>query len=718
MDADSAGEPYGPEYYRTHCGPMPYERNAHWLWFFGRMADELIRGFAPRRVFDAGCAMGLLVESFWDRGVEAHGRDVSVYALSQARADIRQYCQQGSIADPLIAGGEVQYDLVTCIEVLEHMPPEAAYGAIAAMTQAAPRIVFSSSPTDLAEPTHINVRPTLYWLQLFAEFGFLPCARYDAGFITSHAFVLERAQAGAEKFDLAAFAELIRQRQLAEQRAAALAECEQHLAKLQATMAQFAAERHDIDALAERAAQAEASARRAASECEAALKLRDRVLKSTTWRLTWPVRAAGEMLKLPWRGNEPPPASPPPDAAITPPPALPPKPAAADLSATAALAERFAALQPLAGFTVDAIAPRVTVVTDSINPDSLFGGVATAIILAALLARRRGASLRLVTRTEPHRADVLRDILDLHGITFEGNIDVLTSDLGPSCRLVPISPDDVFLTTSWWSTWSTRRTVPAAQILYLLQEDERMFYPRGDDSLRCTELLSDPSLRFIINSQLLFEHFGSGPNAIPNIATHGVWFEPAFPAQSPPIAKPAEQKRDFLFYARPGNPRNLFWRGLETIIAALDAGVFHPDRWNLHFVGRDLAPFVLPHATIPILHQNLPWADYAALVAKIDVGLSLMYTPHPSYPPLDMAASGAVVVTSQCDGKTTLSRYSRNILCVPPTVEALTAALAAAVRLADDTPARLANHAATCLSRDWQRSFAPVLDRFCAMEAL
>jgi SAM-dependent methyltransferase len=715
MAADSAGEPYDPEYYRSHCGPIPYERNAHWLGFFGRMADELIRGFAPRRVFDAGCALGLLVESFWDRGVEAHGRDISAFALSQVRADIRLYCQQGSIADPLIAAGEAQYDLVTCIEVLEHMPPEAAYDAIAAMTQAAPRIVFSSSPSDFAEPTHINVHPTIHWLKLFAEFGFLPRVRYDASFIAPHAFVLERAPGGAEQFDLAAFAALIRQRQLAEQRAVALAEREQELAALQATIARFAAERHSIDALADRAARAEARAREAASECEAALKLRDRVLKSTTWRLTWPVRAAGELVKLSLRGGgvkpSQPASPPPPDAAVIPLPPAPPDP-----SATAALAERFSSLQPLAGFTVDATVPRVTVITDSINPDSLFGGVATAIVLAALLARRRGASLRLVTRTEPYRAEVLGDILDLHRITYEGNVDVLTSELGPTSRLIPISPDDLFLTTSWWSTWSTRQSVPAAQIVYLLQEDERMFYPRGDDSLRCTEVLSDPSLRFVVNSQLLFDHFTSGPDAIRNIAAHGMWFEPAFPAQSGPVAKPAEHKRDFLFYARPGNPRNLFWRGLETIIAALAAGLFPPDRWNLHFVGRDLEPFVLPHDIKPILHQNLPWADYAALVARTDVGLSLMYTPHPSYPPLDLAASGAVVVTSQCDGKTTLARYSRNILCVPPTVEALTAALADAVRLAEDTPTRLANHAATCLSRDWQRSFAPVLDRFCAAE--
>jgi len=38
-------------------------------------------------------------------------------------------------------------------------------------------------------------------------------------------------------------------------------------------------------------------------------------------------------------------------------------------------------------------------------------------------------------------------------------------------------------------------------------------------------LLSDPDLRFVVNSQLLFDHFGQ--TGLSNIATNGHWFEPA-----------------------------------------------------------------------------------------------------------------------------------------------------------------------------------------------
>ena len=47
-------------------------------------------------------------------------------------------------------------------------------------------------------------------------------------------------------------------------------------------------------------------------------------------------------------------------------------------------------------------------------------------------------------------------------------------------------PGDLFVTTSWWTTWATRASVDPASIIYLVQEDERRFYPGGRrlDSLR------------------------------------------------------------------------------------------------------------------------------------------------------------------------------------------------------------------------------------------
>ena len=85
---------YGEEYYRCHCGPTPLERSAVWLERSGAIADHIIRSLRPRKVLDAGCAIGLLVESLWDRGVEASGIDISSYATSKVRLDLQKYCTE------------------------------------------------------------------------------------------------------------------------------------------------------------------------------------------------------------------------------------------------------------------------------------------------------------------------------------------------------------------------------------------------------------------------------------------------------------------------------------------------------------------------------------------------------------------------------------------------------------------------------------------------
>ena len=172
---------------------------------------------------------------------------------------------------------------------------------------------------------------------------------------------------------------------------------------------------------------------------------------------------------------------------------------------------RFSALEPLRTFRGPPAPSWVTMVTDGIDAGRLFGGVGTAIVFAALMARRRGARLRLVTRREPAQAENFGAVLSALRIPWEGNVEFVHSAAG-SGREVPVGDGDVFLTTSWWTTWCVRRSVDPSRIIYLLQEDERMFYPYGDERLRCSETLRDPDVRFVVNTEALFRHLVGGRN--------------------------------------------------------------------------------------------------------------------------------------------------------------------------------------------------------------
>ncbi|KQN00009.1 hypothetical protein [Sphingomonas sp. Leaf25] len=350
-------------------------------------------------------------------------------------------------------------------------------------------------------------------------------------------------------------------------------------------------------------------------------------------------------------------------------------------------------------------AARITMVTDSIVPEQLMGGVGTALLLAATMAEAWGRPLRIVTRQQRHDIAALHGLLKLQGVAFTGTIEVLHFTGAATDAAVPLGPDDIVLTTSWWSTWSARHAVPPHQIVYLLQEDERMFYAGGDQQLLCDEVLADTGIRYVINTALLLDHFRQTGTTGP--AANGIAFEPAFPAS---IYHPAphDGRSNLFFYARPNHARNLFLRGIAVLERAFAEGLFPAAEWNVHFFGVDVPHIDFGDRAIEY-HDTVPWAAYAELVRQADLGLSLMYTPHPSYPPLDLAACGAVVVTNRFGPKGTERHYSDNILYAPLSIDALVAALREGAARARDTGVREAALRDDRLLRDWATSFAPVL---------
>src|SRR5258708_31130089 len=180
--AVSEGSAFNEYYYRNCCG-QPYARTETWLRFFGLVADRIVADINPRTVLDAGCAIGLLVEALRARGVDARGIDLSSYAIGTLPEALRPYCTQGSIAEPF---GE-RFDLIVCIEVLEHMPADEADRAIANFTRHTDDVLFSSTPFDYKEPSHVNVRMPEDWAEAFARQGFYRDVDFDASFITKWA---------------------------------------------------------------------------------------------------------------------------------------------------------------------------------------------------------------------------------------------------------------------------------------------------------------------------------------------------------------------------------------------------------------------------------------------------------------------------------------------------------------------------------------------------
>jgi hypothetical protein len=372
------------------------------------------------------------------------------------------------------------------------------------------------------------------------------------------------------------------------------------------------------------------------------------------------------------------------------------------------LSRRFRELEPLRVFNVPNDEPRVSLVTDGISTSSLAGGAATALVMSALLARHLGARLRVITLTEPPEPDNVGAVFTSHRIPWSADLEFVHVGRGRK-EEVPVGDDEVFLTTSWRSTRSVRPIVDPRRLVYLLQEDERVFYARGDDRLRCVETLSDSSLRFVVNGRLLFDQLTQGPNALSNVRANGVWFEPAFAAFDRELAaaQSAGKERQFFFYARPDDPRSLYWRGLEAIGAALEENVLDPAQWTFHFAGGDVDRIELPRGVRPNIVTSPAWSNYVGLIRRMDVGLCLMDAPHPSYVPLELAAAGAVVVTNQQGDN---SPFASRIIGVEPGIDSLKRGIADAAARSADRRRPANGDGEGHINRDWEAALAPVLE--------
>jgi hypothetical protein len=187
-----------------------------------------------------------------------------------------------------------------------------------------------------------------------------------------------------------------------------------------------------------------------------------------------------------------------------------------------------------------------------------------------------------------------------------------------------------------------------------------------------------------------------------------------------PVGPVSEQdlRRDgaprLLFYARPEQhaQRNLFEIGVMALDRALEAGDL--EGWLLAGVGTvEPGPkrLRLPRsgAELEMLPRR-PQTEYAELLRGSDAGLALMYTPHPSLVPIEMAHAGLLAVTNSFENKdrAALAAISPNIVAAEPTVEAVSRALGEAAARAPDLAARAAG-SRVAWPASWDDALGPAL---------
>ncbi len=394
------------------------------------------------------------------------------------------------------------------------------------------------------------------------------------------------------------------------------------------------------------------------------------------------------------------------------------------IPAVRAIADKIA---PLRLAVEDGAPPRVNVLIPAVDLEHFFGGYIGKFNLALRLARQ-GLRVRIVTvdPQPPLPGGWMQRLEAYDGLAgLAGEVEVA---FGRESAGLPVSRQDRFVATTWWSAHvahAAATSLGGEPFLYLIQEYEPFTFPMGTYAALADGSYALPHVA-LFSTELLRDHFrrnalgvfAAGTDAGDRASRS---FQNAITAVQPPTVAELQARatKRLLFYARPEAhaARNMFELGVLALGRAFELGAFR-DGWELHGIGTVAAGGVLDLGGGAEL-QLVPRAQqrsYADVLRAHDVGLSLMYTPHPSLVPIEMASAGLLTVTNSCANKTAeaMGAISANLLTVAPTVEGIAQGLLAATTAAADSERRVRG-SAVAWSRDWDTSFdAALLDQLTA----
>jgi SAM-dependent methyltransferase len=131
----------------------------------------LAERYQPRSVLDVGCGLGAALLVFKALGAE-RVRGIDGFPGRFSLLGAQEY-RQHDLARPFDL--RETFDLVTCVEVAEHLMPGSEQTLIACLARhATDAILFSAAEKDQPGEAHINCRPLDEWLDRWLAMGWAP----------------------------------------------------------------------------------------------------------------------------------------------------------------------------------------------------------------------------------------------------------------------------------------------------------------------------------------------------------------------------------------------------------------------------------------------------------------------------------------------------------------------------------------------------------------
>lgn len=146
---------------------------------YAQMID-ITFGISGKTTLDIGCAKGVSVQTYFERGALAYGTDISEYLEQAAPEVIRGACWTGDVGRLYRQwtarkpeGTPKEFFLVTCVECLEHIFPWRVPTALTNIARSTGKWFYSTIPVDNQwdqNLEHVCIRPERWWREQITRY--------------------------------------------------------------------------------------------------------------------------------------------------------------------------------------------------------------------------------------------------------------------------------------------------------------------------------------------------------------------------------------------------------------------------------------------------------------------------------------------------------------------------------------------------------------------
>lgn len=319
---------------------------------------------------------------------------------------------------------------------------------------------------------------------------------------------------------------------------------------------------------------------------------------------------------------------------------------------------------------------RLNLVLPSLNEEHVFGGIATALRCFEALADELECDTRIILIDAKLNKKAAKKYGERYQIISAAEksdaVHQIVSMVQRENKRLFVSDYDQFMFTSWWSAyivqnayreWNEREAVSPKPFLYLIQDYEPGFYPwssgymLADSTYRC-----DYQQIAIFNSHELKEYMMAKGYKFKSVYCFEPILNSALKKHVCLLDETVYKRKQILIYGRPGVSRNAF----EIVVEALRKWVeIQPgaNSWTILSAGEQHDPVHLGEGIYLNSVGKLTIEEYAKVLEESYAGISLMVSPHPSYPPLEMSVFDVQVITNSYGNKN-ISDFSDNIISV------------------------------------------------------